>query len=114
MCSIINEFYSLHFFLIPIVFSLPLRDIQCPLYLSGWIAATSVRLFVNHPERYHYLAILGQEPPEQLSLATHNRKFDDKEMETEDPTGTAEGETLKGIELIYNINSLYVLLRGSN
>ena len=35
-------------------------------------------------------------------------------METEDPTGTTEGKTLEGIELIYNINSLYVLLRGSN
>lgn len=87
-------------------FSLPLRDLQCSLYLSGWIAATSVRLFVNHPERYHYLAILGQEPPEQLSLATHNRKFDDdREMEMEDTTGTAKGETLEGIELIHIINS---------
>ena len=47
-------------------------EVQCPIYLSGWIAAKSVRLFVAHPERYHYLVILGEMPPEELSLATRS------------------------------------------
>ena len=49
-------------------------EVQCPIYLSGWIAAKSVHLFVAHPERYYYLVILGETPPEELSLATRSAK----------------------------------------
>ena len=52
------------------LYSIPL---QFPIHLSTWIAAKSVRLFVTHPDRYHYLAILGETPPENLSLATINK-----------------------------------------
>ena len=57
-------------------------EVQCPIYLSGWIAAKSVRLFVAHPESYHYLAIT---PPEERSLATRSAKsivdpIDEKDM----------------------------------
>lgn len=62
------------------------RDIQCPICLSGWIAAVSVRLFVAHPERYHYLAILGETPPEHLSLATKNAKSLLEEQSDEEET----------------------------
>ena len=34
----------------------------------------SVHLFVAHPERYYYLVILGETPPEELSLATRSAK----------------------------------------
>ena len=62
--------------------SIPL---QFPIHLSTWIAAKSVRLFVTHPDRYHYLAVLGETPPENLSLATINKTqekdLDEEEME---------------------------------
>ena len=63
------------------LYSIPL---QFPIHLSTWIAAKSVRLFVTHPDRYHYLAILGETPPENLSLATINKTQEkdlDEEME---------------------------------
>lgn len=50
----------------------PTSDIHSPIYLAGWIAHRSVRLYVGHPDRYHYLAILGQTPPETMSLKTES------------------------------------------
>lgn len=44
--------------------------LSCPLHLSGWVAAKSVRLYVDKNYRYHYLAMLGHDLPENLSLET--------------------------------------------
>ena len=44
--------------------------LQCPIYLSAWVAAWSVRLFLGQIERYHYLSMLGEDPPEDQSLTT--------------------------------------------
>ena len=55
-----------------------------------------MRLFVAHPERYHYLAILGETSPEELYLSIVNKelsvdevidqgeKIDDERSETEE------------------------------
>ena len=68
-------------------------EVQCPIYLSGWIAAKSVHLFVAHPERY---SLLGETPPEELYLSIVNKelsvdevidqgeKIDDERSETEE------------------------------
>ena len=44
--------------------------LKSPIHLSGWVAAKSVRLFVAHQERYHFLAMLGVVPPEKQNLET--------------------------------------------
>ena len=49
-------------------------NLSCPLYLSGWVAAKSVRLYVDKNYRYHYLSMLGYDPPENLSLDTASAK----------------------------------------
>lgn len=49
-------------------------DLSCssafsyPLSLSGWVAAKSVRLYVDRKYRYHFLAVMGHDPPENQSL----------------------------------------------
>ncbi len=48
--------------------------LKCPILLSGWIGPKSVRLFVPVARRCHFLAMLGKEPPEKISLATIGRK----------------------------------------
>ena len=42
-----------------------------------------------HPERYHYLAILGETPPEELSLATRSAKSIVDPIDEEDMIGSA-------------------------
>ena len=42
--------------------------LTCPMNLSGWRAAKSVRLFVDKIYRYHFLSMLGEEPQENQSL----------------------------------------------
>ena len=63
---------------------------EVPIYLTAWVAAKSVRLFVNKQDRQHFLAILGEELSENLSLATQNKKFQEYEGEKE-----VEGEREK-------------------
>ena len=46
-------------------------------------------LFVAHPERYHYLAILGEMPPKGLSLATRSAKSIVDPIDGEDMIGSA-------------------------
>jgi hypothetical protein len=45
-------------------------DVLCPVCVSGWVAGVSVRLFLSQKQRYHYLSILGQTPPDHMSLTT--------------------------------------------
>ena len=47
-----------------------------PIYLSGWIARKSVRLYVDKKYRCHYLAMLGHEPPQNMSLASVSGRKD--------------------------------------
>ena len=53
-----------------------------PIYLSGWVARKSVRLYVDKKYRCHYLAMLGHEPPLTMSLASVS-------------AGTREGERVE-------------------
>ncbi len=46
--------------------------ISCPIYLSGWLAAKSVRLFLDKNYRYHFLSMLGHDPPTNQCLDTVN------------------------------------------
>ena len=48
-----------------------------------------------HPERYHYLAILGEMPPEELSLATRSAKSIVDPIDEEDMIGLANEEVNK-------------------
>lgn len=53
-----------------------------PIYLSGWIARKSVRLYVDKKYRCHYLAMLGHEPPQNMSLASvSGRKEETSDLE---------------------------------
>ena len=47
-----------------------------PIYLSGWVARKSVRLYVDKKYRCHYLAMLGHEPPQTMSLASISGRRD--------------------------------------
>ena len=40
------------------------------IYLSGWMARKSVRLYVDKKYRCHYLAMLGHDPPHNMSLTS--------------------------------------------
>ena len=71
------------------------------MHLSGWVAAKSVRLYVDKNYRYHYLAMLGYDPPENQSLETVSRKKrkeqqpqGDWEEEEEDGGGGSSGEEM--------------------
>ena len=44
--------------------------ISCPLFLSGWLAAKSVRLYLDRNYRYHFLSMLGHDPPTNQCLDT--------------------------------------------
>ena len=46
-------------------------------------------LFVAHPERYHYLVILGEMPPKELSLATRSAKYIVDPIDEKDIIGSA-------------------------
>lgn len=48
-----------------------------PIYLSGWVARKSVRLYVDKKYRCHYLAMLGHEPPQDMSLASVSGRMDE-------------------------------------
>ena len=64
-----------------------------PIYLSGWMARKSVRLYVDKNYRCHYLAMLGHDPPHNLSLASISGQRDiDEEMEEMEERGEGEGE----------------------
>ena len=65
--------------------------LNCPIYLSGWVAAKSVRLYVDKNYRYHYLSILGHDPPENQSLETISGKMRDWDMDRDVDSGE-EGE----------------------
>lgn len=54
---------------------------QCTVYLSSWVAAWSVRLFLAYEDRYHFLTVLGYDPPDQLCLKTVNRHRDEEDEE---------------------------------
>ena len=58
--------------------------ISCPIFLSGWIAARSVRLLVGREDHFHYLAMLGCDPPENQSLAPVSGKTLDGDQEVQD------------------------------
>ena len=74
------------------------------MHLSGWVAAKSVRLYVDKNYRYHYLVMLGYDPPENQSLETISRKRrkeqqlqgDWEEGEEEEGGGSSEEEMLTG------------------
>ncbi len=76
--------------------------LKCPILLSGWIGPKSVRLFVPMAERCHFLSMLGEDPPDKLSLDTigHPKKKkkpqDDSELysDTSDDEVTNEGSVL--------------------
>ena len=65
--------------------------LSCPIYLSGWVAAKSVRLYVDKNYRYHYLSILGHDPPENQSLETISGKMRGWDMDCDVDSGE-EGE----------------------
>ncbi len=78
---------------------------SCPLVLSGWVAAKSVRLYVDKKYRYHFLAVMGHEPPVNQSLETVRGEPGMEEGEEEGGTvrgepgmeeGEEEGETVRG------------------
>ena len=54
-----------------------------PIYLSGWMARKSVRLYVDKKYRCHYLAMLGHEPPTNMSLASVSGRKDNERTEME-------------------------------
>ena len=65
-----------------------------PIYLSGWMAHKSVRLYVDKKYRCHYLAMLGHDPPHNLSLASISGRRDiEEEIEEMEERGEGEGET---------------------
>ena len=71
--------------------------VTCPLHLSGWLAARSVRLFLDKSHRYIFLSMLAQDPSsisEDICLDTMNstrRKALQNEQEVgEDVTTTAD------------------------
>ena len=61
--------------------------LNCPIYLSGWVAAKSVRLYVDKNYRYHYLSILGHDPPANQSLETISGKMRDWDMDCDVDSG---------------------------
>ena len=77
--------------------------LSCSLHLSGWVAAKSVRLYVDKNYRYHYLAMLGHDLPENLSLETmsgRKRKEQDLkgdwEAEEEEEGGMSSSGEMEG------------------
>ena len=63
-----------------------------PIYLSGWMARKSVRLYVDKKYRCHYLAMLGHDPPHNMSLTSVSGRRDiDEEMEEMEERGEGEG-----------------------
>ena len=46
--------------------------LTCPLHLSGWLAAKSARLFLDKSYRYNFLSLLGEDPPNDISLESMN------------------------------------------
>ena len=73
------------------------------MYLSGWVAAQSVRLYVDKNYRYHYLSMLGYEPPENQSLKTINARMrrgedsDERDYSSDEDKGEE-----KGVEQVRN------------
>ena len=65
--------------------------LSCPIYLSGWVAAKSVRLYVDKNYRYHYLSILGYDPPENQCLETISAGTKTKEMDEEQDFDSGKG-----------------------
>ena len=51
------------------------------------MAAKSVRLYVNKNYRYHYLSILGHDPPENQSLETISGKMRGWDMDCDVDSG---------------------------
>ena len=79
--------------------SVPLKS---PIHLSGWVAAKSVRLFVAHQERYHFLAMLGVDPPEKQNLETiSGRVLQQKEEDDDEPKSEEESEKKAGDRLLF-------------
>ena len=58
------------------------------------MAAKSVRLYVDKNYRYHFLSILGHDPPENQSLETISGKMRDWDMDCDIDSGE-EGEQRK-------------------
>ena len=58
------------------------------------MAAKSVRLYVDKNYRYHYLSILGHDPPANQSLETISGKMRDWDMDCDVDSG-GEGEQSK-------------------
>ena len=73
-------------------------EVQCPIYIVSVRmdhCQISVHLFAAHPERYHYLVILGEMPPEELSLATRSAKSIVDPIDEGDMIGSAIEEVNK-------------------
>ncbi|CAI7989852.1 RNA cytosine C(5)-methyltransferase NSUN2 [Geodia barretti] len=72
-----------------------------PIYLSGWVARKSVRLYVDKKYRCHYLAMLGHEPPQTMCLASVSGRRDCDSEEGrggEGGGGKEEGDVESGVE----------------
>ena len=73
--------------------------LSCPIHLSGWVAAKSVRLYVDKNYRYHYLSILGYDPPENQNLETVSARMrrgeDDEDFSSDNE---AVGEEIQSKE----------------
>ena len=58
------------------------------------MAAKSVRLYVDRKYRYHFLAMLGYDPPENQCLETvSGRKREEEEEEASDCEGKVDPRT---------------------
>jgi len=68
--------------------------VTCPLHLSGWLAARSVRLFLDKSHRYIFLSMLAKDPSlvsEDICLeAMNSAKRKALQNEQEEREGTAE------------------------
>ena len=89
--------------------------LTCPISLSGWLAAKSARLFVDKNSRYHFLYMLGHEPPENQSLvnvtAAARRQQEEDEIEGNDgeDVSQTENETqpVEGEESMVELNEVF-------
>lgn len=52
-----------------------------PIYLSGWVARKSIRLYADKKYRCHFLAMLGHEAPADMSLASVSGRRNEEEEE---------------------------------
>ena len=80
---------SLHNTSFPFSVEIP---ISCPIHLSGWLAAKSARLFLDKNYRYHFLSMLGHDPPTNQCLDTINASRSGRDQEEEEECGDERKE----------------------